>query len=241
MSTKKARGKILVVEDDAFNLRMYARVLQSAGFEVQLATNGEEGLKQLRADPADIVVSDLRMPGMDGFGLLRNMRADPKLALVPVVVLTALGQESDRARGFGLGADAYLSKPIKFDTLVQEVEAALLRAQSTRAGMMAAPTVPALAGRLDVIGPAVVLTLLASTGKTGTIQFTRGASRGAIRLRGGQPVDATLGNELQGLAAAVSILGWSTGEFELSEGEVNGPDTVGLSVNDLLVEATRRR
>lgn len=233
----ETRGRILLVEDDLFNRRMYARVLTGANYEVHLAANGEEALKLLRANPVDLVVSDIKMPGIDGFGLLRAMRADAQLALIPVIVLTALNQDSDRARGFGLGADAYLTKPIKFETLVAEVEGALLRGAATKAGNVS----PALAGRLDAVGPVVVLTLLSSMGKSGEVNFTRAATKASIRIRAGQPVGAAVGSELSGIDAAISIMGWSTGEFTFTEGSGSGAENITVSFNDLLVELSKRR
>ena len=230
----RTRGRVLVVEDDLFNRNMYSRVLKGAGFEVSVACNGDDALSALRKNPVDLVVSDLRMPRMDGFGLLRAMRSDATLALIPVVVLTAMNDDAQRVRGFGLCADVYLTKPIQFEQLVREVEGAFLRASALRH----ADTV-ALSGRLDSVGPVVVLTLLGSLGKTGSLSFTRAATTATVQLRDGEPVQAQIQGSLTGEAAILAILNWTGGEFRFTEESVTSENTIRLSINDLLTKAAR--
>lgn len=228
---------MLVVEDDVFNRRLYARVLQTAGFTVDSAGNGLDALRILRASPYDIIVCDVMMPGMDGFELLRTMRAEPALSSVPVMLLTALAEDAHRTRAYELGADVYLTKPIQFDKLVQEVEAAIERVSTSRE----AGSAPSLAGRLDCIGPAVILTLLGSMAKSGVVRFQRAAAEGVVKLRDGVPVAADVHGGLQGVSAAALILSWTSGEFRFTEERVTEQDTIHMSVNDLLIGAVKRR
>jgi CheY-like chemotaxis protein len=237
MALAEPKGRILVVEDDQLNRQMFARTLQSVGFSVDVAANGVEALRHIGTGRYDAVVSDVMMPGMDGFELLRAIRSNPTTALTPVVLLTALVGEQAKSQGFGLGADVYLTKPVRFDALVKEVEGAVQRGRQMRKDVTGAPT---LGGRLDLLGPAVVLTLVSSTAKTGVLTFRRAASSGAIRVRDGVPIAAELG-ELRGLDAAMQLLRWSAGDYRFDEGPVTGPDELHRDVNALLVEVAKRK
>ena len=85
-------------------------ILESAGYQVKTAVDGVEGITTLRAEPFDLVVSDVEMPRMNGFELTEKIRADKKLAELPVILVTALETREDRERGIDVGASAYLIK-----------------------------------------------------------------------------------------------------------------------------------
>ena len=114
--------RVLVIEDD-FELRtLLVRRLKMAGYEVATAQDGEEGLARL-IDQPDLVLTDVHMPLLDGFGFLERMRADARYQDVPVIVMTALsGRAEDVARGFDLGANDYVRKPIEWRELLARVE-----------------------------------------------------------------------------------------------------------------------
>ncbi len=114
----------MVVEDDMAIADVVARYLDKEGFDVSAYRHGGEALDALLADPPDLVVLDLMLPGIDGFELFRRLRA---LAPVPVVMLTARGDESDRVIGLDMGADDYLTKPFSPRELVARVKAVLRR------------------------------------------------------------------------------------------------------------------
>jgi two-component system chemotaxis sensor kinase CheA len=121
-----ARGSLLVV-DDAMTIRELQRaILERSGFRVRTAANGEDALAQLRSEPADLVLTDVEMPVMDGFELTSAIRSDPVLAHTPVLILTSLSAEADRQRGLDAGADGYIVKS-GFDekALVDAVDALL--------------------------------------------------------------------------------------------------------------------
>ena len=105
---------ILVVDDSITTRSLEKSILEAHGYRVRLAVDGVEALEQLRAAPADLVISDVAMPRMTGFELLENMKKDRQLAAVPVILVTSLEDRRDQARGLSLGADAYIVKR-KFD------------------------------------------------------------------------------------------------------------------------------
>lgn len=106
-----AKGTILLVEDDAFISSMYQTKLTMLGYTVRVAGDGEEGWNALKAGPApDLVLLDIVLPKRDGFEILTEIRRDPKLRAIPVLLLTNLGQKPDLQRGLDLGADDYIIK-----------------------------------------------------------------------------------------------------------------------------------
>jgi DNA-binding response OmpR family regulator len=118
---------ILVIEDDDIVARTIERSLRGEEFRVTLSSSGVEGLKSARRRPPDLVILDIIMPGMDGYTVCREMRADPILAEVPILFLTAKTKSDDKIMGFNAGADDYLSKPFNIDELILRIRAILRR------------------------------------------------------------------------------------------------------------------
>ncbi len=120
-------NRILVVEDDG-NLRLlYQSVLERAGFSVVVASNGEEALLQLENYQIELIITDIMMPGMDGYELLKSLRETK--SEVPVLMITAKADFEDKKRGFHLGTDDYMTKPVDVNEMVLRVEALLRRAK----------------------------------------------------------------------------------------------------------------
>lgn len=128
------RRHILVVEDDENLLPLIARTLEIEGYRVARAACGPEALAHLRTHVPDLIVSDIMMPGMDGFELLERLRTDARVASVPVVFLTALGDQTSLERGHRLGVDHYLVKPFTPAQLLATVSGTLRRYAELRAG-----------------------------------------------------------------------------------------------------------
>ena len=123
--------RLLVVDDEPNLLRAVAACLKAEEYEVSTARGGYEALMQLAQSVPDLIVSDIRMPGMDGYKLARQLRASQRTALVPIVFLTAKDETADRIEGFRAGIDAYLTKPFEPDELIAVVRAILNRVERT--------------------------------------------------------------------------------------------------------------
>lgn len=123
--------RLLVVDDEPNLLRAVAACLKTEGYEVNTARSGREALVQMAEVIPDLVVSDIRMPGMDGYQLARQLRGSPRTALVPVVFLTAKDETADRIEGFRAGVDAYLTKPFEPEELIAVVNGILNRVERT--------------------------------------------------------------------------------------------------------------
>lgn len=118
---------LLVIEDDEIVARTIERSLRGNEFRVSLANSGVEGLKVARRQPTDLVLLDIIMPGMDGYAVCREMRADPLLTNIPILFLTAKAKDEDKIAGFLAGADDYLCKPFNVDELILRIRAILRR------------------------------------------------------------------------------------------------------------------
>lgn len=125
MSQTRTNQRVLIVEDDATLLRGLSDNFTSAGFEVQTATDGEAGIAYVLAEPPDLVVLDIMLPRMNGYDLCRRVR-QAKLEM-PILMLTAKGQEEDIVRGLELGADDYMTKPFSIRELLARVKTLLRR------------------------------------------------------------------------------------------------------------------
>lgn len=118
-------ARILLVEDNPTNVELVGFLLEMAGYAVLVAEDGAQGLALAQAEHPDLILSDLQMPVMDGFEMLRHIREDPQLNDVPVIAVTAFSMSGDRTRVMMAGFDGYLSKPVVPETFVSEVEAYL--------------------------------------------------------------------------------------------------------------------
>ena len=121
--------RILIVEDDPDIAELVARYLDKAGFTTERAASGREALQTIAARPPDLLVLDLMLPHVDGLEVCRLVRANEHTTALPIIMLTARAEESERIVGLELGADDYLAKPFSPNELVARVRALLRRAQ----------------------------------------------------------------------------------------------------------------
>lgn len=111
-------ARILVIEDDTGLRARLVKILEFEGHDTLAAADGREGIATARRERPDLVICDLMMPGINGFGTCRALRDDPRTRSIPILVLTALGSDSDRERLHSLGAAAYLTKPFRTQALL---------------------------------------------------------------------------------------------------------------------------
>ncbi|MBI5494635.1 MAG: response regulator [Deltaproteobacteria bacterium] len=179
--------RVLVVDDDTALLEIACKFLQRAGLEVSRADNGQRGLEEaLRVRPMAII-SDIMMPDVDGWALLRLVRDDHRLREVPFLLLSCHDEYRDKLRQVGAGADAYLAKGIKGDQLMKAVTDCLARHALV---WTAAGPGCRLDGRLDHVGPLNLVLALSYQGLTGTLHARDAWTHAVLGFRGGQLVTA---------------------------------------------------
>ncbi|MDP2718990.1 MAG: response regulator transcription factor [Dehalococcoidia bacterium] len=141
MSSRKI--KILSVDDDIYILRMVRRTLEPEGYQVTSADNGESALDAFDKDIPDLVLLDIRMPGMDGITVCRRIR---ELSDIPIIMVTAMSGDDEKVEGLEAGADDYITKPFSIKELVARVRAVLRRSRFPMSG----PTLPFQSGELFI-------------------------------------------------------------------------------------------
>ncbi|CAG0949769.1 partial Response regulator PleD, partial [Anaerolineae bacterium] len=119
------KGVILIVDDIPTNLEVLMQFLEGAGYEGLVATDGESAIEQVEYAPPDVILLDVMMPGIDGFETCRRLKANPVSSDIPVIFMTALSDTVDKVRGFELGAEDYITKPLHQEEVVARVTAHL--------------------------------------------------------------------------------------------------------------------
>ena len=130
----KSRRRVLVVDDEKDLVELITYNLGRNGFDVLTAYNGNDALEVAQRELPDLVVLDLMLPGLDGTEVARRLRADARTATVPIVMLTAKGEETDVVVGLTLGADDYVTKPFSMKILLARITTVLRRGEAAEAG-----------------------------------------------------------------------------------------------------------
>jgi uncharacterized protein (TIGR02266 family) len=232
---------VLVVDDDPTYQQLSAAAF--SGERVRLAANGFEALALCGREVPDVIVSDVNMPKMDGWQLLRLLRTKPQFAAVPLLFTTTLNGEADRLKGYRLGVDDYLAKPFRVGELRARVHQLLARASArppAPAAAAAAPAARSLHGDLAHVSLPSVLGLLEMERRTGRLT-AKESTTGVLTLREGLLVDATVADgKIRGQEALFVMLGWSRGDFDFVFCDVPGDSGAGMRISALLLEHARR-
>jgi CheY-like chemotaxis protein len=239
-------AELLVVDDDPISRKAIGATLTRAGHTVAYASDGDEGLSAAKTKPPALIITDVIMPRMDGWRFVQSLRADASTALLPVIFLTVLSSDQHRLRGFGLGADDYIAKPVNGEELCFRVARSLDRVDGmTRAARRGLGAQAAFVGDVGQFGPAALFSLLAGERKSGMITFERAGSTARVAFRNGLAVAAAVQGEqdLVGVEAVYDLLGWWRGEFQFQVGEppeAPQAERVQSPLTFLLMEAARR-
>ena len=126
------RESIVVIEDEADIREVIEHNLSREGYKVHASADGDKGLEMIRTEKPVLVLLDLMLPGLDGLDVCRELKADRRTRSIPVIMVTAKGEESDIVLGLGIGADDYVTKPFSPKELIARVKAVLRRSPSSR-------------------------------------------------------------------------------------------------------------
>ncbi len=217
--------------------------LKKAGYSVTTATDGLDALAKIESLTPDLVLTDTRLPKLDGYTLVRKLKERVEWAAIPVVFLTSQKSIEDKIRGLELGVEDYLTKPIFVRELIARVN--LLLARRTQENIAASRTSASLAGRTRFSGSTqdmAVVDLLQTfevSRKSGVVHLRSGAQEGHIYFRDGKVVDAELGR-LRGEEAIYRALIWNEAAFEVEFNAIGNDDVIGGSTQAILMEGMRR-
>jgi len=234
------RLRVLVVDDDPLTRMRNAKVLKAEGYTVLQAGNGVEALSVAVNENVAAIVSDITMPLMDGWKLLRMVRNRSDLAEVPVLFLTARANDQQSYRGYALGVDDYISKPADPKDLINRIRRAVRRRESLRNRRGEAPL---LQGDLARVSLGTLLSLLGNEKRTGRLVLTRDTQRAEVALLEGlvMGVDLDSGAEKrEALQEMFDLLDWNYGEFELLQASIEDDGSGGLPANFILLEHARQ-
>jgi pilus assembly protein CpaE len=124
--------KVLIIDDDVQTLKLVGLVLDRNGYNVAVGQSGEQALEKVQMEAPDLLILDVMMPGIDGYEVCRNLRANPDTAGLPILLFTGRAEVEDKVAGFEAGADDYVNKPVHPDELVSRVQALLARSSRSQ-------------------------------------------------------------------------------------------------------------
>lgn len=236
-----AKQQLLLVDADPRSVRVLEVSLKKAGYSVTTAKDGADALTKIELSTPDLVLSDTRLPKVDGYALVRKLKERPEWATIPVVFLTSQKSIEDKIRGLELGVEDYLTKPIFVRELIARVN--LLLARRTREGIATKQHTGTgrtrFSGSIADMNVVDLLQTFEVSRKSGIVHLTNGDSDAQVFFRDGKVVDATLGR-LVGEEAVYRALIWNEGEFEVEFCRVDSGDVIESSTQGLLMEGMRR-
>lgn len=237
-----AKQKLLLVDADPRSVRVLEVSLRKAGYSVTTATDGMDALSKIELSTPDLVLTDTRLPRLNGYELVRRLKLQPEYRPIPVVFLTSEKSIEDKIRGLELGVEDYLTKPIFVRELIARVNVLLARQTQERLATNSAVAGARthLSGSLADMGVVDLLQTFEVSRKSGVATIRDALDRVAtVFFRDGKVVDATLGH-LRGEEAVYRALIWTEGTFQVEFHPVQCEDIIPTSTQGLLMEGMRR-
>ncbi|HLU68792.1 MAG TPA: response regulator [Kofleriaceae bacterium] len=227
--------RAVVAEEGEPLLRRLSTALHEAGFAVRTARNGAEAYSACLTEPPDVLLSADRMPLMDGWTLLKRLRAHPMLARIPVVLMTDQGSELARLTAYRMGARDFIEKPFTDEEIILRLVAVSAQTRRTAESVI-------LRGRIAEVGLGTLLSLLDFERKSGLLLLLAGGDVATLFIAEGRvvKVDPTP-DHLTPTQRLLEILDWSEGRFEFIASDVVGRDEIALPTSRLLLEHARLR
>jgi DNA-binding response OmpR family regulator len=231
------RLSVLVVDDDPGYQKTAAAPFRARGDYVRIAGDGMDALAMCLKEPPDIILSDVQMPRMDGWQLLRLVRSRPQLQTVPIIFLTTLSGEEERLRGYQLGVDDFVAKPYRSIELRARVDRLTARARAAARK----EEKNSLRGDLAQVSLPSLFTFLELERKTGRLAVL-GEKSGYVWVRDGRPLRVEIEDAEPYLSQSemmTALLDWRDGQFDFSSEPVEGDDKLSTSFTALLLEHAR--
>ncbi|WP_242361268.1 response regulator [Anaeromyxobacter sp. SG17] len=234
-----AKQHLLLVDGDPKSLRVMEVSLKKAGFSVTTAVNGRDALEKCAISPPDLILSDTKMPEMDGFELCRRLKEDDRHRGTPFIFLTGQKSVEFKVKGLELGVEDYLTKPIYIKEIVTRVKILLEKREKER--LEKKDLKASFAGNLSDMGVVDLVQTLEMGKKSGALHVR--SKRGALAIcyfRDGRIVDCELGGKLSGENAFYRLLNWQDGDFAIEFKPIDREERIPVSTQGLLMEGMRR-
>jgi len=229
--------EVLIVDDYA-RFRAFLRdLLKAQGFTVHEATNGEEALKLALEHRPWLILTDVKMPGMDGFEFCKSVRSHSLIRQTPLLFLSGWDDYKNRYQGMELGADDFLSKDTPVRELLLRIHV-ILKRYSMLGGTGRRGGAGGMHGQLQMIGAPGLLQVCHLTRLTGELSVKDGANWVSVQFREGDVVGARTA-EAEGRAAVYALLAWEQGSFEFTAGDPGATEPLGESFDELVLEGCR--
>ncbi|HQY64262.1 MAG TPA: response regulator, partial [Polyangiaceae bacterium] len=234
-----AKEQLLLVDADMRSLRVLEVSLRKAGYNVTVATDGEEALRCVESAPPDLVLSDTKLPKLDGYALVRRLKERAEWARIPVVFLTSQRSVEDKIRGLELGVEDYLTKPIFVRELLARVQLLLARRDKESMSRPQHAARTQFSGSIEDMAVVDLLQTFEVSRKTGVVNLKSGVRNATIYFRDGKVLDAELG-PLTGEEAIYRALTWNEATFEVNFEPVSRGEAIEVSTQAVLMEGMRR-
>jgi DNA-binding response OmpR family regulator len=235
-----AKKQLLLVDADPRSVRVLEVSLKNGGYSVTTAGDGQDALAKIELSAPDLILTDTRLPRLDGYELVRRVKAHPEYAAIPVVFLTSQRSIEDKIRGLELGVEDYLTKPIFVRELLARVNLLLARRTHDKlATQTPGSRRTRLSGSLRDMGVVDLLQTFELSRKSGVLKIVSARREGRVYFRDGKVVDAELG-KLRGEEAVYRALTLGEGSFEVEFRPVSNEDLIPTTTQGLLMEGMRR-
>ncbi|HEY6099560.1 MAG TPA: DUF4388 domain-containing protein [Anaeromyxobacter sp.] len=233
-----AKQHLLLVDGDPKSLRVMEVSLKKAGFSVTTAVNGKDALEKCEISPPDLILSDTKMPEMDGFELCRRLKGDERFKGTPFIFLTGQKSVEFKVKGLELGVEDYLTKPIYIKEIVTRVKILLEKKEKER--LEKKDLKASFAGNLSDMGVVDLVQTLEMGKKSGALHVkNRKGVEAVCYFKDGRILDCELG-KLGGENAFYRLLNWQEGEFAIEFRPIEREERIPVSTQGLLMEGMRR-
>ncbi len=226
--------RLLIIDDSRLIVQIVADYFEPMGYRIQRAGGAEEALRALELEAPSIIVSDILMPGIDGWSLFERIRGRPEFAEIPFIFLTTEKELPQKLRGFHMGADDYVTKPFEVEELYARVERSRERRWQLEKARRGDGAV--LAGSVEHLSLPDLLQIQSLNGRSGVVYLRRLGAEGAVHFDAGKVVHAWSGN-ISGRKALYRMLGWDDAEFRVMPGDgISRDRSVDQQINTLMMD-----
>ncbi|MFN7698168.1 MAG: DUF4388 domain-containing protein, partial [Deltaproteobacteria bacterium] len=235
-----AKKSLLLVDGDVRSLRVLEVSLRKAGYNLTTCRAAKDALDALQYSTPDLILSDTRLPGMDGFGLVEALRLNTEWAAIPIMFLSSDATVESKVRGLQLGVEDYLTKPIYTKEILARIHLALNRRErDSFARGRTSTSKTRFTGSLADMGLVDLLQTIDVSRKSGVLDVRGPKGQGTVTFRDGQVLDAELGR-IHGERAVYRLLLWNDGDFDIDFRPVRSEAKIVTPTTGLLMEGMRR-